>query len=472
MSRKIRTIGVCALSMLSLPVVMSAKKEKPNIIYILIDDLGWADLSYMGNEFYETPNIDMLRSQSMMFTNAYSACPVSSPSRASILTGKNPSHLRFTGHITAIGRHRYPEHGRIVPPQDRMYVALEETMIPELLKPAGYKTISIGKWHVGNEGKYFPEHQGFDINIAGYEHGSPSTYWAPYSNPDLDWNPKIKNLSDGVPGEYLTDRLTDEAVSFIRAHRDTSFFMYLSHYAVHTPLEAPAELVDKYKKKAGSNHKGMSPTYAAMIEKVDDNVGRIMRELEALGLDDDTIIVFSSDNGGTTEATVNTPLREGKGFLYEGGIRIPLLVKWPGHISYGSTCDEMVITDDLFPTIADMAGLRKSVPEDIDGVSLMPLLKGKKSLKRNMLCWYYPHYSPQAQMPGYAVRKGDYKLIEHYDPLKVELYNLMTDIGEENDLSDVMPEKVQELKRDFEDWMKEMNPIRHTHNENFIDENK
>lgn len=472
MGRKIKTIGACALSMLSLPAAMSAKKEKPNIIYILIDDLGWADLSYMGNDFYETPNIDMLRSQSMMFTNAYSACPVSSPSRASILTGKNPAHLQFTGHITAIGRHRYPEHGRIVPPQDKMYVALEETMIPEMLKPAGYKTISIGKWHVGNEEKYFPEHQGFDINIAGYEHGSPSTYWAPYSNPDLDWNPKIKNLSDGVPGEYLTDRLTDEAVDFIRANRDTTFFMYLSHYAVHTPLEAPAGLVDKYKKKAGSSHEGMDPTYAAMIEKVDDNVGRILRELEALGLDDDTIIVFSSDNGGTTEATVNTPLREGKGFLYEGGIRIPLLVKWPGHISCGSTCDEMVITDDLLPTIADMAGLRKSVPEDVDGVSLMPLLKGRKSLRRNMLCWYYPHYSPQAKMPGYAVRKGDYKLIEHYDPIRVELYNVRTDIGEENDLSDVMPEKVQELKRDFGKWLKEMNPILHTPNPNFVDENK
>ena len=236
----------CLISLLLFPFSLFAKKTKPNVLFILIDDLGWIDLSYAGSSFYETPNIDRLRSQGMMFTNAYSACPVSSPSRASILTGKNPAHLQFTGHITAIGRHRYPAHGRIIPPKDKMYVGLEEVMISEALKEIGYKTISIGKWHVGNVEKYFPENQGFDINIAGYEHGSPSTYWAPYSNPDLDWNPKIKNLSDGVPGEYLTDRLTDEAIGFIRDNRDKPFFMYLSHYAVHTPLEAPTGLVRKY----------------------------------------------------------------------------------------------------------------------------------------------------------------------------------------------------------------------------------
>ena len=457
----------CLISLLLFPFSLFAKKTKPNVLFILIDDLGWIDLSYAGSSFYETPNIDRLRSQGMMFTNAYSACPVSSPSRASILTGKNPAHLQFTGHITAIGRHRYPAHGRIIPPKDKMYVGLEEVMISEALKEIGYKTISIGKWHVGNVEKYFPENQGFDINIAGYEHGSPSTYWAPYSNPDLDWNPKIKNLSDGVPGEYLTDRLTDEAIGFIRDNRDKPFFMYLSHYAVHTPLEAPTGLVRKYEKKMLTDKSQKSAVYAAMIEVVDKNIGRLLGELDALGLTDDTIIFFCSDNGGTTEATINTPLREGKGFLYEGGIRIPLVVKWPGKIAGNTTCDEMVITDDFYPTIINMVKNGSKSPEDIDGISMLPLLKGKKSLKRDMFCWYYPHYSPQAQMPGYAIRKGDFKMIEHYDPVKVELFNLKDDPAEMRNLAESNPGKVKEMKKMFDIWLKKMNPVMHTLNPDY-----
>ena len=446
----------------ALPCFGHAEKARPNIIYILIDDLGWMDLSCMGSDFYETPNIDRLRSQGMMFTNAYSACPVSSPSRASILTGKNPAHLQFTGHITAIGRHRYPEYGRIIPPQDRMYVSLEETMISEVLKSEGYRTVSIGKWHVGNEEKYFPEHQGFDINIAGYEHGSPPTYWAPYRNQDLEWNPRLKNLSEGVAGEYLTDRLTDEAIDYIHANKNVPFFMYLSHYAVHLPLEAPEEIVTKYRDKLeGKSGSMLNPVYGAMVEIVDRNVGRLLDELDSMGLTENTIVIFSSDNGGTTEATDNTPLREGKGFLYEGGIRIPLIFKWPGHIPVNSVCDEMVITDDMFPTIADMAGCGELVPNDIDGVSLSPLLEGNGSLERDMLCWYYPHYSPQAQMPGYAVRKGDYKLIEYYDPQTVELYNIGEDTGERNNLAESHPEKVEELREAFNVWLDRMHPVRH-----------
>ena len=214
-------------------------EKKPNILFILIDDLGWKDLQCYGSNFYETPNIDKLCSEGMKFTNAYSACPVCSPTRASILTGKNPAHLRFTGHITSIGRHRWPEHGRIIPPHDKMHVELEEIMIPEALLPLGYATASIGKWHVGDKEKYFPTHQGFDVNIAGYSQGSPPTYWAPYKNPALDWNPRIENMDEGKQGEYLTDRLTTEAIRFISDHKERPFFVYLSQYAVHLPLEAP-----------------------------------------------------------------------------------------------------------------------------------------------------------------------------------------------------------------------------------------
>lgn len=457
-------ISITLLCLSTIVLSSCSKKSKPNVIFILIDDLGWMDVGYMGGTFYETPNIDRLRSQGMMFSNAYSACPVSSPSRASILTGKNPAHLQFTGHITAIGRHRYPENGLIIPPQDKMYVGQEEIMISEALKPTGYKTISIGKWHVGDKEEYMPTYQGFDINIAGYEHGSPPTYWGPYKNPELEWNPMIKNMAPGPVGEYLTDRLTDEAIGFIRENKDDPFFMYLSHYAVHTPLEAPKELVEKYERKMTSDHTQKDAVYAAMIEVVDQNIGRLLDTLEEQGLTENTIIFFASDNGGTTEATINTPLREGKGFLYEGGIRIPLIVKWPGVIQENSICDQMVITDDFYPTIVEMVGEGTVPAKDIDGLSLAPLLRQEGLLERNKLCWYYPHYSPQAKMPGYAIRKGDYKLIHFFDPVKVELYNLANDLGESTDISEDNPQKVEEMITEFDSWLSSMNPIMHTNN--------
>ena len=447
-----------------------AGADKPNIVFILVDDLGWRDLQCYGSDFYETPNIDQLRSEGMMFSNAYSAAPVCSPTRASILTGKNPAHLRFTGHITRIGRHRYPEHGRIVPPDDKMRVDLEEIMIPEALNGLGYASISIGKWHVGDEEEFFPTNQGFDINIAGYEDGSPPTYWGPYEI-DREWNSVIKNLPDRKAGEYLTDRLTDEAIKFIRNNNQKPFFTYLSYYSVHTPLEAPDSLVKKYEAKLKERPVQKSATYAAMIEKVDDNVGRLIEEIENLGLTNNTIVIFYSDNGGTTEATINTPLREGKGYLYEGGIRVPLIVKWPGRIRPNSNSDVPVISEDLLPTITDMVGEGTHTASDVDGISLLPLLEEKSAgLNRDALCWYYPHYSPQAQMPGYAIQMGDYKLIEHYDPPKVELFNLENDISESENLAKQMPEKVEELKVAFDQWLKQMNPVMHTENPGFISE--
>lgn len=444
-----------------------SKEKNPNIILILVDDLGWQDLQCYGSSFYETPNIDNLRSEGMMFTNAYSACPVCSPTRASILTGKNPAHLQFTGHITRIGRHRYPEYSRIIPPDDKMHVELDEIMIPEALKSLGYASISIGKWHVGDEEQYFPTNQGFDINIAGYEDGSPPTHWGPYKI-DREWNSVIKNLPDKKPGEYLADRLTDEAIKFIRNNRQKPFFVYLSHYAVHTPLEAPDSLVKKYEAKLRKYPVQKSATYAAMIENLDDNVGRLLDEVDKLGLTDNTIVIFYSDNGGTTEATINSPLREGKGFLYEGGIRVPMIFRWPGRIRPNTSSDVPVISDDLLPTIVEVAGKGDRLPRDVDGISLLPLLEEKSTeLNRDELCWYYPHYSPQAQMPGYAIRKGDFKLVEHYDPQKVELFDLKNDLSESDNLAEKMPQKVEELRSSFEKWLEKMNPVLHTLNPDY-----
>ena len=450
------------------PLGLFAKKQKPNVLFILVDDLGWKDLGCYGSSFYETPNIDKLRSEGMMFTNAYSACPVCSPTRASILTGKNPAHLQFTGHITAIGKHRYPEHGRIIPPDDKMYVGLNEIMIPEALISLGYATASIGKWHVGDKEKYFPTHQGFDVNIAGYNQGSPPTYWAPYKNAKLDWNPSIENMDEGQPGEYLTDRLTTEAINFIKDHREKPFFLYLSHYAVHTPLEAPDSLVKKYEKKIRSGQPQNNAVYAAMIESVDTNVGWLLDELESLGLTENTIVILYSDNGGTTEATNNFPLREGKGFLYEGGIRVPLIIKWPGAVKSGSLCHEPVISDDLYPTIMDMIGNGVEPATDIDGLSLVPLLLGQNRLARKQLCWYYPHYSPQAKMPGSAIRKGDFKLIKFYDPENTELYNLKNDLGETLNISSDNPQKIRELELALDDWIKKMDPVMFKLNPQYI----
>jgi arylsulfatase A-like enzyme len=441
----------------------SELNKKPNFVLILIDDLGWKDLSCYGSTFYETPNIDRLAQESMLFTNAYSACPVCSPTRAGLMTGKDTARLRFTGHITAIGRHRHPKNSRIVPPDDRMYLPLEEVTIAEVLKPAGYVSASIGKWHLGTE-QYWPLEQGFDLNVAGWTHGSPPAYFYPYKNPHSKWNPSIPTLKGGKPGEYLTDRLTDEAIKFIRANKNRPFFLYLTHYAVHTPLQAPERLVSKYKAKLKTDQSQKNATYAAMIENLDANVGRVLRALEQLGLADDTVVIFTSDNGGAGSVTNNAPLRAGKGYLYEGGIRIPLFIKWSGRVRVGSISHTPVTSEDLYPTVLEIAGDRTKPPDKIDGKSLVPLLTDKGKLKREAIYWYYPHYSPQAKQPGAAIRAGDYKLIEHYDPPGVELYNLAEDIGEQVNLAEKMPQKTEQLLTKLHDWLKSVNAKMHTPN--------
>lgn len=439
-------------------------KSKPNFVFILVDDLGWMDLGCQGSTFYETPNIDRLAGEGMRFTQAYSACPVCSPTRAALLTGKSPARLQFTGHITAINRHRYPEHGRIIPPDDRMFIRLEEITIAEALKPAGYVSASIGKWHVGNEPKYWPTRQGFDVNVAGYTHGSPPSYWYPYKNREKDWNPEIPTLEGGKEGEYLTDRLTDEAIDFIRTNQKNPFLLYLPHYAVHTPLQAPKDLVEKYEHKLETDKSQKNALYAAMIENLDYNVGRVLDCLDELKLNQNTVVIFASDNGGLAGVTHNDPLRQGKGYLYEGGLRVPLIVKWPGHIAPGSICDTPVTSDDLYPTLVDMAGKGCISNDIIDGKSILPLLLQKEQWESRDLFWYYPHYSPQAKMPGAVVRSGNWKLIRHYDPDRIELFNLEKDLGEQTDLGEQMPAKTKELLTKLENWLLSVNAKMHTLN--------
>jgi arylsulfatase A len=439
------------------------KISNPNIVLVVVDDLGWKDLGCYGSTFYETPNIDNLAASGKRFTNAYSSCPVCSPTRAALLTGKSPAKIGFTGHITAIGRHRYPETGRIIPPKDRMYIRLKEVTIAEALKPAGYKTISIGKWHVGNEEKYYPTHQGFDENIAGYMHGSPPAYFYPYKDPDKDWNPEIPTLKGGKEGEYLTDRLSDEAIQFIEKSKSGPFFLYLPYYAVHTPLQAPQNLIQKYEKKLNVDSSQKNAVYGAMVERMDFNVGRIMTKIKSSGLTENTLVILASDNGGLSPVTNNKPLREGKGFLYEGGIRVPLIMSWPGQIKAGSQCDVPTISHDLYPTITDLVNGSKPGGE-IEGQSLAHILTGETDVKKRELYWYYPHYSPQAKQPAAAVRIGKYKLVHFYDPVRTELYDLEQDLGEQNNLAQTKPEKRDDLLKMLNNWLKRSETIKHTLN--------
>ena len=437
---------------------------RPNVVLVLVDDLGWMDLGCQGSTFYETPRIDALAAAGARFTQAYSNCPVCSPSRAALMSGQNPGRVGFTGHITAIGRHRYPERGAIVPPKDFMYLRPEVVTLAEALRTVGYVSASIGKWHLGNE-PYWPTKQGFDTNVAGHTHGSPASYFFPYRKPAQEWNPDMPNLdlSGSVKGEYLTERLTDEALEFMEQNRDRPFFVYLSHYAVHTPLQAPEGLIRKYEKKIASGGAGKNATYAAMVETVDDSVGRVLQKLEELGVAGRTVVIVASDNGGLASVTDNAPLRAGKGHLYEGGIRVPLIVRWPGHGAPGSLVGEPVTNADLYPFICGVAGLSADRFSAPDGRNFAALIDAGEWQARDLI-WYYPHYSPQARAPGAAILSDGYKLIEFYDPPDVELYHLEADIGEERNLAGEMPRKAEHLRTKLSAWIAENVPVRHTRN--------
>ena len=477
------TLIIISASLLASAPVLAAKPSKPNIVFILVDDLGWADIACFGSQFYETPNIDALAKSGVKMTSAYAACPVCSPTRGSIMTGKYPARTQTTDWFGGNRR------AKLQPAPYKRYLPLEEVTIAETLKEHGYRTFFAGKWHLGGE-DYFPEKQGFDMNKGGGSRGSP---YKSYGNPGLEKEPNSPGgyfslyanpqLEDGPKGEYLTDRLTDETVTFIEASKDDPFFAYLSFYSVHNPLQAKEEYVKKFKDKLAKmpkpkgpeiipEHKNsarqiqQNPVYAAMIYSVDENVGKLMKALDALGLADDTMVVFTSDNGGlsTSEGpnpwdwtsqghnTANLPLRGGKGWLYEGGVRVPTIVRFPGVTKAGSVCDVPVTSTDYYPTFLDVAGLPAKPKQHADGVSIVAALKGGK-LDRKAIYWHYPHYGNQGGRPGSSVRAGDYKLIEFFEDDSVELYNLRDDIGEKKDLSAAMPETVAELRKRLHAWL-------------------
>ncbi|MEM7394761.1 MAG: sulfatase, partial [Verrucomicrobiota bacterium] len=454
---------------------LAAGAARPNFLFFLCDDLGWADVGYNGSTFHETPHIDRLAASGMKFNAGYAACSVCSPTRASIMTGKYPARLRLTNFI--YGRRG----GKLVPPEFEKQMALEEVTIAEALKEQGYTTFFSGKWHLG-ERQFHPDFQGFDVSVCngpggpykGYQNWrnirkdplAVGGYFSPYGNP---------HLPDGPPGEYLTDRLTDEAIDFMKVNREKPFFAYVSYHSVHNPLQARKEDVAYFKKKLERmpKHEGPEfitewkskcrqvqrhPVYAGMIKSIDDNVGKAVAALKELELADRTVVIFMSDNGGlsTSEGhnTSNLPLRGGKGWSYEGGVREPMIVHWPGVTGPGSETDEPVISTDFYPTMLEIAGAPLKPEQHLDGVSFVPLLKGEKKLTRKAIFWHYPHYSNQGGHPSSAVREGDYKLIEHFEDGSVELYNLKEDLGERNDLSEQMPELAARLKQSLEAWRK------------------
>lgn len=447
---------------------MIKKTEKPNIIFILVDDLGWKDLNCYGSNFYETPNIDRLASDGMTFTDAYAACPVCSPTRASILTGKYPATLGLTDYIGGNAK------GKLIDAPYIKHIPLEEKSLAAALRDGGYATWHVGKWHLGRN-PYYPKNHGFDINIGGCHFGHPyNGYFSPY---------KIETLEDGPAGEYLTDRLTDEAIKLIKNNDSKPFFLNLWHYTVHTPIQAKREDIERFEKKAEQmgldrvktfeegeyfpcEHKKdervvrrlvqSDPDYAAMIYNLDYNIGRIISTLEKIGKADNTIIIFTSDNGGLATAegspTCNSPLNEGKGWMYEGGVREPLIIKWPGVVEKGSMCKEPVTSPDFYPTILEMAGLPLIPDQHVDGVDINPLLDGSGIPDREAVYWHYPHYGNQGGTPGSSMRMGDYKLIEFFEDGKIELYNLKDDICEENDLSEKMPLLTMKMKQMLNEW--------------------
>jgi len=431
--------------------------KRPNIVFILIDDMGWKDLGCYGATFFETPNIDRLAAEGMRFTDAYAACAVCTPTRASIMTGKYPARLHMDGHIRPDLK-PYPQgSGKLINPQFKQWLEPSEETIAEALKTGGYTSASIGKWHLGEQSgpQYRPQNQGFSRVVLSQHHGDMK-YFYPFV--DREKWPYAGPLP-GKPGDYLPDRLTDEAVKFIEDSRDKPFFLYLSHWSVHGPHRAKKEMISKYEaKKKAQGEKQISPVYAAMVESVDESVGRVMAKLEETDLVDRTVVIFMSDNGGLKKVTSMSPLRGQKSLYYEGGIRVPLIIKAPGITKPGSQCHEPVISTDFYPTMLEIAGLAPKPEQHRDGVSLVPLLKRSKSgLGRDAIYWHFPLYQARGCTPCSTVRAGDYKLIEYFEDYRVELYNLKNDIGESKDLSKTNPDKANELREMLHRWRKDVN---------------
>jgi len=418
-----------------------APQRRPNIVFIFIDDLGYKDLTCFGSEYYETPHIDKLASDGIVFTSAYANAPNCAPTRACLISGQyTPRHGVYT-----VGT---PERGKahlrkLIPIPNRTNLDSKVVTIPQALKAAGYRTACIGKWHLGDKEPFRPEDRGFDVVFR-----------------------RTKRSHFMPDGRYLTDVLTDESLKFIEQNRNNPFFLYLSHHTVHTPIQAKKELIEKYRKKKPGKEQN-NPAYAAMIESMDESVGAVCDKLDELALSDNTVVFFFSDNGGYGNATSMAPLRGSKGMLYEGGIRVPMIARWPGRIKAASSCDVPVIGIDFYPTFLEMAGAPKPAGHILDGESLVSLLIRRQALKRKAVFWHFPAYlepynkkqQPWRMTPGGAVRQGDWKLIEFFEDGKVELYNLKDDISETNDLFKAKPEKTKELHRILVEWRKSVNAL-------------
>jgi len=469
------------------PLVL-AQKSRPNVVFILVDDFGWADVGFNGSKFYETPNIDRLAAQSAQFTNGYAAAPICSPTRCNIMTGKSPARLHITdwipGYQDGLNKEQLSKF-KMISPKFALNMPLEETTLAEVLKSNGYKTCFVGKWHCSEDSAFYPQYQGFDTNIGGWKSGSPTgnskegmAYFTPYNNP---------YLPDGPKGEFLTDRLANESMKWIEQQKNNPFFLYLSFYAVHTPIQAKPEDVAYFREKVKKMGLDKQPEftsdlpwiknnphalshwkerliqnnaeYAALILNMDENVGKVLDKIHELGLDENTIICFMSDNGGLSTAesspTTNAPLRGGKGWLYEGGIREPFIIKIPHISKTGVKIETPVISGDFYPTILDACGLSLLPKQHLDGLSLIPLLKGNK-LDRKALFWHYPHYGGKGDSPAGAIREGNWKLIEFYEDNHIELYNLEKDISEKNNLAKQEPKIAGDLLKQLHNWRKEV----------------
>jgi arylsulfatase A len=448
----LRTMGFGAAGLMSLgglsPLLQACSgaglNKKPNIVFILSDDQGWNQAGYMGSDYYETPNIDRIASEGMYFTDAYSASPLCSPARASIMTGKNPARLHLTDYIPG---GLYP-HKPLIAPPIRNYLPTDEKTFPEYLKEHGYATAHIGKWHLSPDRMYDeparffdPEHRGFDVVLQN-------------SRPPLG--------AEYTEDAHHVESITQHSVRFIEDYKEEPFFLYVSHQVPHRPLLEEASLIRKYEEKPGSDLDINNPIMGAMIERMDAGIGKILNSLDENGLTDNTIVIFFSDNGGLELLQSQSPLRGGKATIFEGGTRVPLCIRWPGVIQAGSESNEPVISDDFLPTLLEIAGISWSDPR-VDGKSMVPLLKGRKEkLDREALYWHYPHYHHLGYKPGGAIRMGDFKLLEWYEesktgkPGQINLYNLRNDIGETTDVTDQYPELATEMRRMLHKWRRDV----------------
>jgi len=435
--------GTSAMGSLFQACTAATKGKKWNFVFILADDLGWNQVGYHGIQFYETPNIDRIAHEGVYFTDAYAASPVCSPTRASLMTGKYPARLGLTDFVPG---YPYP-YAKLTTPEWQKRLPMEEVTIPELLKSKGYVSGHFGKWHLSTDKNYRPGRE-YDPESQGFDEVLTTVKPTPDTDPDSD--------------AHHAKQITERAIGFIETHKDRPFFCYVSHHVVHRPLMENEELIEKYRSKPDSNKPINNAEMGAMIERMDIGVGQILKKLDDLNLTDRTVVIFYSDNGGLESLQDQDPLRGGKAMIFEGGIRVPLAIRWPGVILPGSSSAEPVISNDFLPTIVEIVGIR-SFPENIDGISLLPLLKTTGEQDREALYWHYPHYHHLGYKPSGAVRVGDYKLIEWYEESllgednPVNLYNLRTDIGETIDLTGEMPEKAAELREMLHQWRRSVN---------------